>query len=396
VGKLDLLLPERLFVDTPSLSTYDAPDRTGGSFMRKCVLLACLAVSATVVVAQDQPTITVLDFQINNIAEGDMRSIISLLSSALFQTGQYKVIDVSQRDTILKELEFSQSDCTDESCQLEIGKMLSAEMIVVGNIGKVGARYLLSTKILETETGNTLHAADGIYKDLESLIDDIYSFAARLAGDEEEAVAEKPAEEKPAPEPEPEPAEAKPSEEKPEEEEPAEETKQPEAETTAEAPPAEAVGEAEPEPASEGRARRGAAVGTLVGGIVGLTGGAAAVIWAQTMRSGSGAIADAYNDYEQAEYVFEERNPGTSFLSLSEEARLAFFDELYNRYEGLLARYKYLMIGGIAAGGVGVVLVGTSVVLFLLPDRADSTRAAADISVMPTVGAGGLGLRVRY
>ena len=57
--------------------------------------------------------------------------IISLLSSALFKTDVYTVIDVSQRQTILEELNFPMSGCTGESYLLEVGKLLSAEAIVV-------------------------------------------------------------------------------------------------------------------------------------------------------------------------------------------------------------------------------------------------------------------------
>lgn len=64
-----------------------------------------------------------------------MKSIISLLSSALFQTGEFTVIDVSERERLLQELEFSMSDCTDESCLREVGRMLSAEGIAAGNLG---------------------------------------------------------------------------------------------------------------------------------------------------------------------------------------------------------------------------------------------------------------------
>jgi hypothetical protein len=128
-----------------------------------------------------------------------MRSIISLLSSALFQTQKFTVIDVSERERLLQELEFSMSDCTDESCLLEVGRMLSAEGIVVGNLGKVGNRYILSAKLLETETAKTLNTADGFYDDLDALVDDIYILANKLAGveGEGEAVAGQPAGEQP-------------------------------------------------------------------------------------------------------------------------------------------------------------------------------------------------------
>lgn len=143
------------------------------------LILVLLAVAAA---SQDIPTIAVLDFRTNNISASDMRSISSLLSSALFKTGRFRVIDVTQRDTLLKELEFSVSGCTDESCQLQIGKMLSAEQIVVGDIAKVGTRYMLSSKMLRTETAGTLASADGIYATMDALVDDLYAIASTLAG----------------------------------------------------------------------------------------------------------------------------------------------------------------------------------------------------------------------
>jgi branched-chain amino acid transport system substrate-binding protein len=150
--------------------------------MKKTATLLLLALLSFPLASQNIPIITVLDFKTNNISAADMRSIISLLSSALFKTGRFKVIDVTQRDTLLKELEFSMSGCTDESCQLRIGKMLSAEQIVVGDIAKVGTRYMLSSKMLQTETAGTLASADGIYPTMDALVDDLYAIASTLAG----------------------------------------------------------------------------------------------------------------------------------------------------------------------------------------------------------------------
>jgi len=148
--------------------------------MKKIFLLLVFFCSVLLLSAQIKPTITVLDFKTNNISEGDMQSIISFLSAELFDIGIYTVIDSSQRDTILKELKFSMSGCTDESCQLEIGRMLSAEMIVVGDLGQIGSRFILTAKILETETSKTLGIAKGIYPDIDALLDDMNSFALKL------------------------------------------------------------------------------------------------------------------------------------------------------------------------------------------------------------------------
>lgn len=149
----------------------------------KRIIIALLLLAVLVpAFTQDKPIITVLDFSTDGVSENEMKSIISLLSSTLFQTQQFTVIDVSERERLLQELEFSMSDCTDESCLLEVGRMLSAEGIVVGNLGKVGNRYILSTKLLETETAKTLNTADGFCDNLDTLVDDIYLLANKLAG----------------------------------------------------------------------------------------------------------------------------------------------------------------------------------------------------------------------
>ena len=151
------------------------------------LLLLCLII-LTAASAADKPIITVLDFSADGVSESEMRSIINFLSSSLFKTGKFTVIDVSQRENILNELEFSMSGCTDESCYLEVGKMLSAEGIVVGSIGRVGSRFLLTAKLLQTETGATKSSADGMYKNLDELLDDIQNIAAGLTDQTQSAV----------------------------------------------------------------------------------------------------------------------------------------------------------------------------------------------------------------
>lgn len=149
---------------------------------RKIITILLFLLSSFSLAAQSIPIITVLDFNVSGISVQEMKGVIGYLSSALFRTGKYNVIDVTKRDALLKELEFSLSDCTDQSCQLKIGRMLSAAMIVVGDITKLGSRYLLSARMLETETANTICTADGKYAHIDELVDDLTDFGKRLAG----------------------------------------------------------------------------------------------------------------------------------------------------------------------------------------------------------------------
>ncbi|MBN2532518.1 MAG: hypothetical protein JXB88_06475 [Spirochaetales bacterium] len=153
------------------------------------ILICCIALYA-----EEKPVISVLDFFTEEgISKSEMRLFISLLSSALFQTKIYTVIDVSERERLIKELKFATPACSEESCQLEMGKLLSSDAIIIGRIGRLGSRYVLSIKMLETDTGMTLNTADGIYDTIDAMVDDVGTIAKKLASthwEREETVPE--------------------------------------------------------------------------------------------------------------------------------------------------------------------------------------------------------------
>jgi len=149
--------------------------------MKRTVWAVLLMFLALIVVAQPKPNIAVLDFKTSGVSEREMRVIISMISNSLFKTGKFTVIDVEQREALLKEIEFSNSDCVDEACQLKIGKQLSAELIVVGVIDKVGSRLILASKVLEIHSARTVSVADGVYRDLDELVNNIENLGRELA-----------------------------------------------------------------------------------------------------------------------------------------------------------------------------------------------------------------------
>lgn len=126
------------------------------------------------------PVVSVLDFKVEGIAVAESVLIIDMLSNAIVKTRRFIVIDRSQREKLLKEIEFSNSACSEENCQLQIGKLLAADNIVVGSIGKVGARYVINVKLLEVETSKAAGTASEVYKSLEELVDNCQSIAEKL------------------------------------------------------------------------------------------------------------------------------------------------------------------------------------------------------------------------
>ena len=150
--------------------------------MKRNIVAIVLFFISILIVAQQKPVITVLDFRTSGVSQSEMKSIISLISNTLFKTAKFTVIEVAQREATLKEIEFSMSDCVDETCQLQLGKQLSAELIVVGSIDKIGGSLVLASKVLETQSGRTASVADGMYRDLEELVRNIGNFGRELAG----------------------------------------------------------------------------------------------------------------------------------------------------------------------------------------------------------------------
>ncbi len=137
--------------------------------MKKSLLLLLIGCQCALF-SQNAPVIAVLDFQILNVPDLNASVVNDLAISSLVKSGDFKVIDRSKRDKLLREQQFSLSDVTDVSAQIETGKMLAANRLVSGVIGKINDTIIVSIKLLDVETGEVLRSSMGSYVTLNSLI----------------------------------------------------------------------------------------------------------------------------------------------------------------------------------------------------------------------------------
>jgi hypothetical protein len=87
---------------------------------------ACLLALAAASWAEEpaeRSILAVLDFTVKGISAGEAGLFGDMLTSHIVRSGHYRVIDRRERDAILQEIEFSVSDCSDESCQLQVGRL---------------------------------------------------------------------------------------------------------------------------------------------------------------------------------------------------------------------------------------------------------------------------------
>jgi len=147
------------------------------------LFVLCVLSLPAFIQAQEPPRLAVIPFSVNEAAASEAKVVTSLFETAMMKTGVYTVIEQIEMDKILETQAISMSGCTDDACAIEIGKLLSAELIVLGELSKVGGRYIANAKIIDVALGKNLNAdsvsADGIEEMTERAVN---LLAYKLAG----------------------------------------------------------------------------------------------------------------------------------------------------------------------------------------------------------------------
>ena len=181
--------------------------------------------------AQEKPMITVLPFSSIEVPAYISQIISQLFETHLVNTKGYDVLSQNEREQILAAQSESLEGCTDESCAIEIGRMLAAEQVILGTVAALGTKYIINAKIIDVTTSKTLGAdmiSAASVEDLDNACKTLtYSLVEKAlpglveAGEEEtepspEAVPEAEVAEEPAEDPEAEPLEEPEDKPKPE------------------------------------------------------------------------------------------------------------------------------------------------------------------------------------
>jgi len=76
------------------------------------------------------------------------------LRGSLSQIDYFKLVSKKDMSSIFEAQKFSRSTvCDSTSCLIEMGKVLSVEKMIGGNIGKVGSRFSVSLRMVDVQTG---------------------------------------------------------------------------------------------------------------------------------------------------------------------------------------------------------------------------------------------------
>jgi hypothetical protein len=102
-----------------------------------------------------KPVVAVFEIKNSaNVSSEDLLTLYGLIGTELAATGQFSVVPNSDIKRALRDKKAeSYNDCYDESCQIEIGKELAAEMTLATSIKKLGRYCIVSMQLYNLRTG---------------------------------------------------------------------------------------------------------------------------------------------------------------------------------------------------------------------------------------------------
>jgi hypothetical protein len=130
-----------------------------------CLVLAGLCTPALAA----KPKLAVLDVSASGIEPSFVPLLTEVLTVEVDNLGRYQVMSGSDvRALIGFEKQRDLLGCTEASCLAEIGGALGVDAILVGNIGRLGATYVVNIKLIDIRKAATLGR---VYESVQGEID---------------------------------------------------------------------------------------------------------------------------------------------------------------------------------------------------------------------------------
>lgn len=128
--------------------------------------------------AQEKMRIAVLDLRADDVPEKTARTISNMLRNELVNDGHFLVVERGQMDAILDEQGFQQTGCTDQSCAVEMGRLLSVKKMLIGDVSESNGTLYVTVRVVDVEKGVVEYAEKEV-ADSDERLDKITSNLAK-------------------------------------------------------------------------------------------------------------------------------------------------------------------------------------------------------------------------
>lgn len=112
------------------------------------------------ILEKNKSKIAIIPFpNLDNVVSNLGTYLAEELTTNLFMTGKYKIIERSLLKQVLDELKLTQTGIVDPNSAKELGKMVGVDAIVTGTLADLGIYIAVNCRLIETETGEVFAAA---------------------------------------------------------------------------------------------------------------------------------------------------------------------------------------------------------------------------------------------
>ena len=126
--------------------------------------------------------IVVADLEPSGVAEHEAATVSEMVRVRLLQHPEFVVVERAQMEAVLEEQKFSLLGCTETGCAIELGRLLSAEKVLVGRVSRFLGRLVTAVRLVDLARGE-VEAVEEVScsEDFSSMEQALGELARRLA-----------------------------------------------------------------------------------------------------------------------------------------------------------------------------------------------------------------------
>ena len=111
-------------------------------------LLTTIVLLSSIFAQEGKFAVSILDFTGEDVQDKVLRACYQQLETSLIESNRFTVIEKNKREELLEEQKFQSSGVCDEACAVEIGQLVGAEYLMLGEIIGFADLYQVNIKII--------------------------------------------------------------------------------------------------------------------------------------------------------------------------------------------------------------------------------------------------------
>jgi TolB-like protein len=117
------------------------------------IVIVVITLTITGFAADKKSSVAVLDFESMGTEDYLGKAVSEIMRTALVSNQSYRVVERAQINKAISEQKFQKSGLIDDRSAVEIGKVLGADLIIVGSVVKIGNAYTINSRLIDVKTG---------------------------------------------------------------------------------------------------------------------------------------------------------------------------------------------------------------------------------------------------